>query len=338
MLDESIKCLDQKILQKNICCIKTPSHLVETLQSRQIKMTDQIHHFTKNKTNMDSLNHLHTQVAWSTREKFDSDVEEYLTVKAEFIRDIYIKENQVLYKVKMCGDPLHKFECLSETYLPQHLLKNFYDEYSKQLTNFYDGNMHFLLSSWPSNKVNKFVWMAEQAKKKGFKFTPSYLIKKWKQREKIRSVAQELNRMLETPVPFEIENNVDLEIFEINFEPFNKNKLSPDLHVDKKANNKIRCTCNPDIKCKNQSSCCFAQYGAASIENYTDEGLVTCVPKSQLFECQPSCGCSKGCKNKVVQKKVSVQTLNFSNFRLQRVGSEGFTKYSKRSIYKRIRW
>ena len=95
MLDESIKCLDQKILQKNICCIKTPSHLVETLQSRQIKMTDQIHHFTKNKTNMDSLNHLHTQVAWSTREKFDSDVEEYLTVKAEFIRDIYIKENQV---------------------------------------------------------------------------------------------------------------------------------------------------------------------------------------------------------------------------------------------------
>jgi len=302
-MDKSIKSIDKKILQKCCSCIKTPSHLVEILKSRQIKMTNQIHHFTKSKKDMESLNYLHTQMAWSTREEFDSEIEEYLTVKAEFIRDIYLKDNKVLYKVKMCGDPLNKFEYQPETQLSHQLLKKFYDDYSEQLTNFYNGNMHSLLSQCSSKKLNKFIWLVEKAKKDGFKYTPNYLVKKWGQRKNIEAVAQELNQMLETPVPFEIENNVDLELFEINFEPLNKNKFSPDLHVDKKATNKIRCTCNQDIECKNQNRCCFTQYGAASNENYTDEGLVTCVPKSQLFECQPDCGCGKDCKNKVVQKR-----------------------------------
>lgn len=94
-MDKSIKSIDKKILQKCCSCIKTPSHLVEILKSRQIKMTNQIHHFTKSKKDMESLNYLHTQMAWSTREEFDSEIEEYLTVKAEFIRDIYLKDNKV---------------------------------------------------------------------------------------------------------------------------------------------------------------------------------------------------------------------------------------------------
>ncbi|XP_061393960.1 histone-lysine N-methyltransferase Su(var)3-9 isoform X1 [Musca vetustissima] len=119
-----------------------------------------------------------------------------------------------------------------------------------------------------------------------------------KRKQQLASLQEWEERMnlIESEAPIRVENNVDLEILDPNFQYINTSFCGKGVEV--RASPKIGCKC--EEVCAPSTKCCARL--ADSYFAYDKNGRLRIYPGEAIYECNESCACSPDCPNRVIQR------------------------------------
>ncbi|XP_013109189.1 histone-lysine N-methyltransferase Su(var)3-9 isoform X1 [Stomoxys calcitrans] len=123
---------------------------------------------------------------------------------------------------------------------------------------------------------------------------PLHYIRK-KQMASIREWQERMN-MCETESPIVVENNVDLDILDPNFQYIIKNFAGNGVELPHGP--KLGCKCVDG--CAPSTKCCARM--SDSYFAYEKNGRLRIYPGEAIYECNASCACSNDCPNRVIQR------------------------------------
>lgn len=128
----------------------------------------------------------------------------------------------------------------------------------------------------------------------------SMLLEPWyyKRKQQLSSIQewQERMNLVEHKSPIAVENNVDFDILDPNFQYIAENFAGKDVEIGKSPT--IGCKCVDG--CAPSSKCCARM--ASSYFAYEKNGRLRLYPGEAIYECNSACQCTDDCANRVIQK------------------------------------
>ncbi|XP_037813808.1 histone-lysine N-methyltransferase Su(var)3-9 isoform X1 [Lucilia sericata] len=126
------------------------------------------------------------------------------------------------------------------------------------------------------------------------------LLEPWyhKRQQQLSSMEEWQKRMnlVERDAPIKVENNVDFDILDPNFEYISENFPSGGVEILNV----------PPIGCKCEEGCAPSKKCCARMANtyfaYEKNGRLRIYPGEAIYECNSKCQCSKDCPNRVIQR------------------------------------
>lgn len=119
-----------------------------------------------------------------------------------------------------------------------------------------------------------------------------------KRKQQLASLQEWEERMnlIESVSPIRVENNVDLETLDPNFQYINANFCGKGVEIQ--ISPKMGCKCE-DV-CAPSTKCCARL--ADSYFAYDKNGRLRIYPGEAIYECNEACACSEDCPNRVIQR------------------------------------
>ncbi|XP_073832613.1 histone-lysine N-methyltransferase Su(var)3-9 isoform X1 [Musca autumnalis] len=120
----------------------------------------------------------------------------------------------------------------------------------------------------------------------------------YKRKQQLASLQEWEERMnlIESVAPIKVENNVDFETLDLNFQYINANFCGKGVEITPSP--KVGCKC--EEVCAPSTKCCARL--ADSYFAYDKNGRLRIYPGEAIYECNESCACPEDCPNRVIQR------------------------------------